>query len=226
MKFLFLTLWGIILGIAGGLLLRKWKPVLGWLLVILTLVVAIGVTTGVVICWDAPENPDLEADYALALGCALNDGQATPELIRRCQKALDWMEDHPHDYLIVSGGDPGGQGVAEAAVMAAWLRNHGANAKRILVEDRANDTRENLLYAKALAESHGLEADTVLIITSEYHQTRARYFAEQTGQQAMSLSCATTPMLRLFASVREVYAFVKAVVSQPMVTCTSFVGEG
>ena len=110
--------------------------------------------------------------------------------------------------------------------MAAWLRNHGANAKRILVEDRANDTRENLLYAKALAESHGLEADAVLIITSEYHQTRARYFAEQTGQQAMSLSCATPPMLRLFASVREVYAFVKAVVSQPMVTCTSFVGEG
>jgi len=224
MSWLLITVWVVALGLAAGLFLRKWKPILGWCLVAATVLLAAAVTTGTVICWDAPANEDLQEDYALVLGCALNNGQATPELVRRCQKALDWMEDHPHDYLIVSGGDPGEQGVTEAAVMAAWLRNHGANTKRILVEDQARDTRENLMYAKTLAEAQGLQTETVRIITSEYHQTRARYFAAQQGQQALSLSCQTPILSHLTASIREVYSFVKAWITQPMVLCSSYVG--
>ena len=158
------------------------------------------------VLWSAPDSsPELEADYALLLGCSLRNGQATPELVRRCQTALDWLEAHPHGLLVVSGGDPGHQGVTEAAVMAAWLRNHGANAKQILLEDQASDTRENLLFSKTLVEGQERETDTVLIITSEYHQTRARFLAEAGGQTALGLSCRTPLIQHLLATVREVY---------------------
>lgn len=207
-----LTLWVLILGIAGGVLLKKRFPRLGWSLVGLMAALAIAISTGTAVCWTAPDDPDAEADYALLLGCGLEEGQATKELIRRCETALRWMEENPGHYLVVSGGDPGGHGITEAAVMSAWLRNHGADPDRLLTEDQANDTRQNLLYSKALAHEQGLETDTVLIITSEYHQTRAKFLAEQNGQQALRLSCRTPLPDHLFAAVREVYSFVKAVV--------------
>lgn len=210
MNWLFLTLWILALGYSAGFFLRKWFPKTGWIFVGITAFVTVCVIVGTVVCWKGPEETDAEADYAVLLGCALENGQAKPELIRRCQQALSWMQSHPRQYLIVSGGDPGGQGVTEAAVMAAWLRNHGADAKKILLEDRARNTRENILLSKELAAEQGLQTDTVLIITSEYHQTRAQFFARQTGQTAVGLSCATPLWAHLNAAVREVYSFAKA----------------
>lgn len=206
-----LTIWILVLGFAAGFFLKKWFPKVGWTIVAVMALLAVTIGICTAVCWEGPDNdPALEADYALLLGCGLEDRQATPELVRRCETALKWMEENPHMYLVVSGGDPTGQGLSEAAVMSAWLRNHGANGKRILLEDQANDTRENVLLSEALVRELGMETDTVLIITSEYHQTRARYLAEQNGQQVRSLSCRTPVVDHLFASVREVYSFVKA----------------
>ena len=210
MIWLFLTLWGLILGYAAGFFLRKWFPKTGWSIVGITALLTAAVIAGTAICWKGPQERDTEADYAVLLGCALENGQARPELIRRCETALSWMQAHPKQYLIVSGGDPGGQGVTEAAVMAAWLRNHGADEKWIMLEDQARNTRENIQFAKELAAEKQLETDTVLVITSEYHQTRAQYFARQNGQEAAGLSCTTPWWNHLTASVREVYSFVKA----------------
>ena len=50
----------------------------------------------------------------------------------------------------------------------------------------------------------------MLILTSDYHQTRAQYLARAQGQEAVGLACETPPLQRLTARVREVYAFVKA----------------
>ena len=227
MFWLLLTLWVLILGTAAGFLLKKIVPAVGWTILALMLLFLVTVAVGAGICWDAPENdPAPEADYGLLLGCALHDGQATGELIRRCEEALAWMEENPGKYLVLSGGDPGNQGRTEAAVMAAWLRNHGADAGRLITEDRAADTRQNLLFSKALMQEKNVETDTVAVITSEYHQTRARFLAGKNGQQTICVSCRTPGPSRLVCAVREVYSFVKAIVAQPVVNCTSYVAEG
>ena len=211
MNWLFLTLWVLILGFAAGFLLKKKFRRLGLAVIGAMVLLAAVVTAGTAVCWDAPENgEDLEADYGLLLGCALQNGQATDELVRRCEIGLAWMEAHPDRCLVVSGGDPGGQGVTEAAVMAAWLRNHGADPDRILIEDQAADTWQNLVYSKTLAHGLGLETDTVAIITSEYHQTRAGFLARRNGQHALYLSAHTPLAAHLVAAVREAYSFVKA----------------
>ena len=213
MIWLLLTLWVLIVGTSAGFLMKKRFPRVGWTVLCLMALFLAAVTTGAVLCWDAPENdPALEADYGLLLGCALIDGEASGELIRRCETALHWMEEHPKQYLVISGGDPGGQGRTEAAVMAAWLRNHGADQKRLLIEDQAADTRQNLLLSRELARDMGLETDIVAVITSEYHQTRARFLAGRTGQQTICVSCRTPGPSRLVCAVREVYSFVKAAV--------------
>ncbi|MBP3588890.1 MAG: YdcF family protein [Clostridia bacterium] len=212
MNWLLLTLWILIIGTTAGFLLKKKFPWVGHILLALMILYGGIITAGTVICWDAPETSVPRPNYAVVLGCALEDGEATEELIRRCSLAKFLMDGNEKLTLIVSGGDPGGQGRTEAEVMAAWLRNHGADPDRLLIEDQASDTRENLLFSKALAEEHGLGADGIIIVTSEYHQTRAQYLAGKLGQQATGFSCKTPMPDHLFAAVREAYAFLKAIV--------------
>ena len=215
MNWLLLTVAVLTFGIGAALLLRKRFPLIGTsLLAVLALAAAVMIT-GTAICWQAPADEDLTPDYGLLLGCALQDGQPTTELVRRCRMALIWLQDHPEQCLIVSGGDPSDQGITEAAVMTDWLIAHGADPNRIVPEPQATDTRRNLQFGKMLAQSMGLETDTVLIITSEYHQTRAQYLAEMQGQQAVGISCRTPYYDRLQAAVREVYAFAKVFLEKP-----------
>ena len=213
MNWLFFTVWLLIVGTAAGLLLMKRFRGLGWAVLFVVALAVTAVTVGTVVLWAAPApKGDADADYGLLLGCTLQDGKASNEMIRRCEQALEWMENHPDRYLVVSGGDPGGQGISEAAVMAAWLRNHGANPERLLLEDQAADTRENLLRSKELMEELGRETETVAVITSEYHQGRAAFLAGKLGQRTVPVSCKTPMPDHLFAAVRESYAFLKAVV--------------
>lgn len=196
-----LTLAVLAAGIGVGLV-RKAK----WLLR-LTALVLIVVGAGTMLCWQMPEEETQTPDYGLLLGCGLENGQGTQELYRRCQKALQWMQSHPDKNLIVSGGDPTGQGTTEASVMQSWLMSHGAEEAMLLLEDRAKDTRENLQFSLELAQKKGLKTDTVCIITSDYHQTRAAFLARCNGQTAVAVSAVTPWVPHLTAAVREVYAF-------------------
>lgn len=206
MNYLYLTLAVLAVGFVLGHCLKKTlRRVLHTVLVLALAAVAVG--TAVV--WSPPENQPLEPDYAVVLGAALEDGRATEELERRLELGLQYLTE-TDGILILSGGDPDGDGVTEAQVMEAWMADHGADLTRVYQEDRSQDTRENLKFSRELAQSLGLETDTVLILTSDYHQTRAQYLAHAQGQGAVGLACETPPRQRLAASVREVYAFVKA----------------
>lgn len=211
MSWLLLSVILVVVGLCAGLLLKARWPGMGIAVWVVTALFTLTLVIGTAICWDAPDSEEREPDYGLLLGCALQNGHATPELVRRCRTALIWMENHPTLVLIVSGGDPGGQGITEAAVMVDWLVDHGGDSNRIIPEEQAADTRQNLHYSKQLAAALGLETDTVAVITSEYHQTRVRFLAERQDQSIVAVSCRTPVWKHLEASVREVWSFVKAI---------------
>ena len=167
---------------------------------LLALAFLLTVVSGAAVCWTAPDTEGVQPDYAVLLGCSLENGEPREELIRR----LDRTEG---TTLMVTGGDPAGQGVTEASVMWDWLEDHGADMSRVILEDRAADTRQNLLFCRELAENLGLGTENVLILSSEYHQTRAQYLARSIGQAASGLSCDTPFFDHLEAAVREVYSF-------------------
>lgn len=211
MIWLVLTLALLLAGAAAAVWLKKRRPRLQKALLAAMAVCTLAVATGTAVCWNPPPVRDLTPDYAVLLGCVLEDGQAGPELERRLTLALTYLEETPDVPLIVTGGDPDGDGITEAEVMAQWLERHGADMARVLTEDQARNTLENLRNSKALAERQGLGTDAVLILTSDYHQTRAQFLARRLGQAAAGLSCATPWPSRLPAAVREAYSFVKAI---------------
>ena len=210
MIWIMLTLGVLLIGSVFGFVLKKRFRKTGMVVLAVTWLLVAIVVAGTAVCWSAPDTDSENVDYALLLGYALKDGQAQPELIRRLELALDWLQSTEEIPLVVSGGDVQGHGITEAQVMYNWLEANGADMTRIILEPEATDTRTNIRYSSLLIKGMKREHDTVLILTSEYHQTRAQFFARQNEQAAAGMSCATPPWSHLTAAVREVYSFVKA----------------
>ena len=95
--------------------------------------------------------------------------------------------------------------------MAKYLTARGVDESRVLLEEQASDTRENLEFSRTLAQAHGMRTDRVLIITSDFHLCRAKYLAKKLGMEPYGLASRTSPeVLRVNYLLREVFAFVKA----------------
>lgn len=211
MNYLVITILAVLAmcGLAGFLRRRLFR--LARTIAVLAVVLFVTVVVGTGICYDAPEaDANYRPDYAVLLGLSLDNGQPRPELVSRMTRALQYLEENPDVPLIVSGGDPRGQGVTEARVMYDWLKDHGADMSRVFLEEQASDTNENMKFSRAVAEKLGFGTENVMILTSDYHQTRARYLAEKIGLHAQGLSSETVSG-HLSAAVREVYAFIKAI---------------
>ena len=83
------------------------------------------------------------------------------------------LRDGKARVVIISGAavDPKLPEFGEAAVLGRQLEDWGIAKDRIIIEDRARNTRENALYTQEIARARGLER--VLIVTSAFHMPRA-----------------------------------------------------
>lgn len=163
--------------------------------------------------YGARPNPAPQGEYAVVLGAQINGTQPSRILRHRLDTALAYLEANPGRVVIVSGGQGSDESVTEASVMLAYLLTHGADENRILLEEKASNTRENLLYSADVAKENGLASDRVTVITSEFHQCRAAYIAHTLGLQSDFLSARTEDVfMRVNYDLREVFSFVKAFV--------------
>ena len=189
---------------------RRWRKVLIGIGVAVFVLLAAGMTAiglGGRSQWEEAR----QSDYAVVLGAQIWGDQPSPTLQRRLNVGLEYLEENPDGILIVSGGQGPDEAYTEASIMEEYLRQQGADMDRVIQEDQASDTRENLRNSAEIAESMGLDADHPTIITSEFHLCRAKYIAKTLGLEPSGLSSPTTPvLLRLNYQLREVFAFVKA----------------
>ncbi len=153
---------------------------------------------------DAPE-------FVVVLGAQIYGDQPSLTLQYRLERAYAYLEEHPQAKAFVSGGQGADEICTEASVMAEYLENRGIAPDRIIREERASNTRENLIYSAELAEQEGMDTETVLIITSDFHQCRAKYIAKSLDMQPYGLASPTKPwILKVNYELREAFAFVKA----------------
>lgn len=148
-------------------------------------------------------------DCIIVLGAGLDGETPSLTLVDRLRRTQEYMKEFPESIAIVSGGMGSGETITEALAMERWLTSHGIEKSRIIKEEMATNTNENLLYSKAIADSRGFES--FAIVSSDYHIFRARLLAKKQGISAIVLSARTTlPILRINYAVREGFALVKA----------------
>lgn len=118
-----------------------------------------------------------QAEHAIVLGMALEDGKPTGDLLLRLDTAKAYLERCPGARLILTGGNPDPEGRTEAAVMRDLLAERGVAEEKLLLEDRAETTEENFANAARMIDP----SEAVVLISSDYHMERASRTAKEAG---------------------------------------------
>ena len=195
--------------IAALILLHQFLPVLLWR--ILVVLVCIGFVyfciVEVPIIKNARTDEDAERPYLVVLGAAVHGDDASLSLVHRLRGVLDYMEQYPDCVAIVSGGQGKGENMTEAQCMYDWLTAHGIEGSRIIMEDRATSTAENLAFSFDIIRSLGVEPDgNTAILSSPYHLFRAKSMARSMGVDAAGVAGHWDyPILTINYFIREAF---------------------
>jgi uncharacterized SAM-binding protein YcdF (DUF218 family) len=171
-------------------------------------------------------------DAIVVLGAGLVDGRVPPLLGSRLDRgialyaartapgaeAATGAEASPGTdcVLIPTGGRGSDEPRSEGEAMAEYLRDAGVPADRVLAETEAENTEQNLLFSRAIAESHR-PGSRVLIVTSDYHVLRSAMLARRVGLAAAATGARTaryfvpSATLREFAAVAVMFSRIQVV---------------
>lgn len=175
--------WALVLGVLAvpwtRRRARRWKRRRGFALAALALLFVLSlepVSNGIQYSMehDAPSTyrPDVTYDAIILLG-GLTDEDVTRENgqpayndnVERVLMSHRLLRDGKARFVVPSGGS------GEAALMGEQLRDWGIEAERIVVEDRARNTRENAVFSAAIAKERGWRK--LLVVTSAFHMKRS-----------------------------------------------------
>lgn len=147
-----------------------------------------------------------EADFLLILGHALENNAPSPVLVKRCERASEYLKKYPDTKAVACGGITGKeQTVSEAEVIKELLVKSGIDGERIILEDKSKTTAENFYNARKLMSE--AENSTVLLLSSDYHLLRARALAKICGIDAGTIAAPTPGDVRARCFAKEFFAF-------------------
>lgn len=123
-----------------------------------------------------PAEPNL--DYVIVLGAQVKTNGPSVVLLKRLEKAEDYLKENPDTVCIVTGGQGSNEPTTEAHAMAEWLVDAGIDESRIIQESRAENTIQNIRYSMEFIPDK--EAN-VGIITNSFHVFRGVAIAKKQG---------------------------------------------
>ena len=119
--------------------------------------------------------PNDNSMSVVIFGFALNDdGTMKEELVGRLETGLAIAKDYPQSYAVVTGGGTAknNPNVTEGGLMGDWLLEHGLDASRLIVENRAQDTVGNAKNTYEVLKTKYKTVNKVVLVTSDYHVPR------------------------------------------------------
>jgi len=157
---------------------------------------------------DMSPDEDTSADYAIVFGAGVNGTAPSVSMLDRFRAAHAWLDAHPDGTVIVSGCRGGGEDISEAQAMYDWLTSHGAAPERVLMEEQARSSYENLTYSLAMIKERGGDpSGRVALISSEYHMHRLCVIARRLGCDPVRVPGRTSILpLAVNYAVREAFA--------------------
>lgn len=138
-----------------------------------------------------------------------HDGTPDKALAKRLNKALELSEGN-NCQVIVSGCQGYDEPCTEAFAMKKYLVEKGLPEDRIILEERAKDTKENVKFSWEIIEEMGADVDKIVSVSNKFHVPRIRLLCYMNGFES-EVSAADDPAgMTVFASlVREYMSYVK-----------------
>ncbi len=160
---------------------------------------------------------DGPADAAIVLGAAVWGQQVSPVFKERINHGVELYRNGKVRKLIFTGGFGNSGEPSESSAARQYALQGGVPAHDILIEEKSHTTYENIVYAKRLADTHGIKK--VLIVSDPLHMMRAVSMAADMG---LEVEPSPTPSTR-YQGVKsqagllahETYYYIGYLLSRP-----------
>jgi uncharacterized SAM-binding protein YcdF (DUF218 family) len=159
---------------------RRWVVRLG--LAALVLLVGYVVVTFVQVYRASNHDGAREAEAIIVLGAAQWNGQPSPVLRERLDRALQLYEAGLAPMIVLTGGKQEADTFTEATTGYNYLRERGVPDEALLKEVDGTSTWESLRAVRRFLQERG--ADEVVLVTDDYHAYRVEAIAEEMGFNA------------------------------------------
>lgn len=184
------------------------------LLLLLLLAAAAVLGGSVYVVWSAraeilslEEVPPANLDCILVLGCGVyTDGTPTPMLRSRMTRAVELYQAGWADKLLLSG-DNSREDYNEVAAMKTLALEGGVPEEDIVLDHAGFSTYDSLYRAREV-----FQVKRLVIVTQEYHLSRALYLADALGLEAWGVAAAPrNDAGQIMRDAREILARDKAI---------------
>lgn len=158
------------------------------------------------------DNVSYDEEALIVLGCGVHGDYPSTPLVNRLDAALKYSEKNKDAVIVVSGGQGFQESATEASVMEKYLIQNGCDASRIIKEESAASTYENMKFSKEILDDiYGANKYNVTVLTNDYHVFRAAYLAGRAGFEATHAHGKTTWYNIAPSYLREVLAVIKTI---------------
>ena len=129
---------------------------------------------------------DYTEDAVIVLGAGIRGDQVTQVLQFRLDSAVEYHRKNPNALIVVTGGMGLQETVTEAYAMEQYLLRRGIPQEKILKEEQATSTQENMKFSKTLLDAYYKRDYSVVVITNNFHLYRGVQYAKQAGFEDVS----------------------------------------
>lgn len=127
-------------------------------------------------------------DYVVVLGARVNGREPSGALRNRIQRAREYLLENPDTLAVLTGGKGSDEDISEAQCMYENLVAGGIDPARLILEDQATDTSENLAFSRRLIP----EGASVALVTNNFHIFRSLALARGQGWDVEAIPVATS----------------------------------
>lgn len=155
--------------------------------------------------------PKFDKDFVIILGSKIrDDGSLTPILKARVEKAIQFAKEQEEKsnkniIFIPSGGKGQDEVIAEAEAMKNYLIENGIRQERIIIENKATNTLQNMRFSKEKINEIN-ENGKIIFSTTNYHVFRSGVIANNEGIDCEGIGSNTKWYFYTNALIREFIA--------------------
>ncbi len=156
---------------------------------------------------DIPES----AQIVIVLGCKVNGEVPSMMLRYRLDAALTRLEEFPNSVAVLCGGQGVGENISEAECMKRWLVERGIAEDRLILEDKSENTRENVKNAAEILGVTGEEPNQAVVVSTGFHLFRSKKICDSQGFETYGIAAKMPeiPFFHLNYYCREFASVVK-----------------
>lgn len=152
-----------------------------------------------------------DVDYLIVNGAKLYGSIPSPSLQDRMEGTLHFMQSNQNAIAVLTGRKWPYSDASEAYFMYNWLIAHNIDENRLILEENASNTLENIRFSlNRIQQDIALEDVRIGILTSDYHLYRALYIAKAEQITALGIAIPTQRFLsKINYFIREAFAMTE-----------------